>query len=147
MAVVADSNASTTSKRRFSLFKRKSKDKNATPKKPSRKASIPNPAASGQPYNKVFPSEIAPPVIQESSTRSPNDQKKKNTNEQDDKALMKKSFLARTAFFQNMAKSAFELVDQDGSGEVDEKELYSGLLVIHLKLGTYAGPAACKVSM
>jgi len=56
------------------------------------------------------------------------------------------SFLCRTKFFKDMVASAFELVDADGSGEVDEKELYSGLLLIHLKLGTYAGPAACRVS-
>ena len=45
-----------------------------------------------------------------------------------------------------MADTAFDLVDADKSGSVDEKELYSGLLLIHLKLGCYAGPAACKVS-
>eukprot|EP00934_Nitzschia_sp_Nitz4_P008389 Nitzschia sp. Nitz4//scaffold190_size42200//9286//10336//NITZ4_007388-RA/size42200-snap-gene-0.86-mRNA-1//-1//CDS//3329540132//8379//frame0 len=57
---------------------------------------------------------------------------------------MKKSFLCRTKFFQDMIQSSFDMVDQDGSGTVDEKELYSGLLLIHLKLGIYAGPAACK---
>jgi hypothetical protein len=36
------------------------------------------------------------------------------------------------------------VVDTDESGEVDEKELYSGMLLIHLKLGCYAGPAACR---
>lgn len=56
----------------------------------------------------------------------------------------KKSWLARTSFFQNILEWAFDEVDADGSGHVDEKELYSGLLLIHLKLGTYAGPAACK---
>lgn len=35
-------------------------------------------------------------------------------------------------------------IDADGSGSVDAKELYAGLLLIHLKLGTYAGPAACR---
>lgn len=54
------------------------------------------------------------------------------------------NFLTRTKFFQEMLKWAFDQVDADGSGTVDEKELYSGLLLIHLKLGTYAGPAACK---
>jgi len=57
---------------------------------------------------------------------------------------MKPSWLARRKFFVNMTDNAFDLVDADGSGEVDEKELYSGLLLIHLKLGCYAGPAACK---
>jgi len=56
----------------------------------------------------------------------------------------KKSWLTRTKAFQNMCESAFNLIDADGSGEVDEKELYSGLLLIHLKLGCYAGPAACR---
>lgn len=58
---------------------------------------------------------------------------------------LKASWLARRKFFVKMADQAFELVDADGSGDVDEKELYSGLLLIHLKLGCYAGPAACRV--
>jgi hypothetical protein len=59
---------------------------------------------------------------------------------------LKKPWLCRTKFFKTMIDSSFLLVDQDGSNDVDEKELYSGLLLIHLKLGTYAGPSACKVS-
>lgn len=59
--------------------------------------------------------------------------------------LKKRPWLCRTKFFRDLINSSFELVDQDGSGSVDEKELYSGLLLIHLKLGVYAGPAACKV--
>jgi hypothetical protein len=58
---------------------------------------------------------------------------------------MPKSWLTKTKFFQNMIDSVFTDIDQDGSGDIDEKELYSGLLLIHLKLGAYAGPAACKV--
>ena len=58
--------------------------------------------------------------------------------------LRRKSWLCKTTFFKNMIDSSFELVDQDNSNDIDEKELYSGLLLIHLKLGTYAGPAACK---
>lgn len=54
------------------------------------------------------------------------------------------NFLTRTKFFQSMLENAFHMVDADGSGEVDEQELYSGLLLIHLKLGTSLGPAACK---
>jgi hypothetical protein len=56
----------------------------------------------------------------------------------------KPNWLCRTKAFQKACKSAFEAVDMDSSGTVDEKELYSGLLLIHLKLGTYAGPAACR---
>ena len=59
----------------------------------------------------------------------------------------KKSWLCQTKFFKDMISSSFDMVDQDGSGSVDEKELYSGLLLIHLKMGVYAGPAACKVRL
>lgn len=57
---------------------------------------------------------------------------------------LKPSWLARRRFFVKLLDQAFDLVDQDDSGTIDEKELYSGLLLIHLKLGLYAGPAACK---
>lgn len=61
------------------------------------------------------------------------------------KRASSKSYLSKSKWFQKMSAAAFDVVDQDGSGCVDEKELYSGLLLIHLKLGSYAGPAACKV--
>jgi Ca2+-binding EF-hand superfamily protein len=54
------------------------------------------------------------------------------------------SWFCRTKYFQQMCDTAFDGIDADGSGEVDAKELYSGLLLIHLKMGCYAGPAACK---
>ena len=74
--------------------------------------------------------------------------KKKEKRKRKMKASMKgkSSWLSKTVFFQDMCNTAFETIDQDGSGSIDEKELYSGLLLIHLKLGSYAGPAACKVS-
>jgi len=56
----------------------------------------------------------------------------------------KTSWLCRTRYFRRMCDWAFVVVDTDQSGTVDEKELYSGLLLIHLKLGTFAGPAACR---
>ena len=40
---------------------------------------------------------------------------------------------------------AFDLVDSNGDDVIDETELYAGLLLIHLKLGSFLGPAACKV--
>mmetsp|Transcript_21521 Transcript_21521/g.26624 ORF Transcript_21521/g.26624 Transcript_21521/m.26624 type:complete len:215 (-) Transcript_21521:32-676(-) len=43
-----------------------------------------------------------------------------------------------------MTDWAFDVVDTDKSGDVDKKELYAGLLLIHINLATYAGPAACK---
>ena len=54
------------------------------------------------------------------------------------------SWLTRTKRFCQLSNWAFDVIDTDGSGSVDEKELYSGLLLIHLKLGCYAGPAACR---
>lgn len=43
-----------------------------------------------------------------------------------------------------MVDWAFDAVDVDQSGLVDKKELYSGLILIHLKLASYLGPAACR---
>lgn len=54
------------------------------------------------------------------------------------------SWLTRSKRFRQLSNWAFDVIDTDGSGNVDEKELYSGLLLIHLKLGCYAGPAACR---
>ncbi|KAL7576459.1 hypothetical protein ACA910_017969 [Epithemia clementina (nom. ined.)] len=54
------------------------------------------------------------------------------------------SWLTRTQKFKDLCDTAFDLIDTDDSGSVDEKELYAGLLLIHLKLGMYVGPAACR---
>ena len=59
----------------------------------------------------------------------------------------KTSILTRSQTFQSLVKWAFEQVDTDNSGTIDKKELYAGLLLIHLHLASYAGPAACEVSM
>lgn len=54
------------------------------------------------------------------------------------------SWILRTRYFRKICDKVFDAVDIDRSGLVDETELYFGLLMIHLKLGQYAGPAACK---
>ena len=54
------------------------------------------------------------------------------------------SILTRTMFFQNLTNHAFDMVDTDHTGVVDEKQLYNALLLIHLKLGMVAGQAACR---
>ncbi|VEU43950.1 unnamed protein product [Pseudo-nitzschia multistriata] len=56
------------------------------------------------------------------------------------------SFLnpARSSFFQKLCDDTFDSIDVDGSGKIDESELYRGLLLIHLKLGIYFGAPACK---
>ena len=55
-----------------------------------------------------------------------------------------RGWLFHNARFAKMCDQVFESVDTDESGSIDEKELYAGLLLIHLKLGMYAGPAACR---
>jgi EF hand len=100
----------------------------------------------------VKPVEYAPPatknLIVSSSTTTPVTRRAASSPAKptDDSLFRnpKPSWLCRTKAFQNACSTAFEAVDLDGSGTVDEKELYSGLLLIHLKLGTYAGPAACR---
>lgn len=59
---------------------------------------------------------------------------------------LKSSFLTRSKTFQSLVNWSFDQVDTDGSGTIDKKELYAGLLLIHLHLAVYAGPAACEVS-
>jgi Ca2+-binding EF-hand superfamily protein len=54
------------------------------------------------------------------------------------------SWICRTRYFSNLCDTVFDAIDSDRSNAVDKNELYQGLLLIHLKLGTYAGPAACK---
>ena len=54
------------------------------------------------------------------------------------------SFLSSLGIFKRLSDWAFDVVDADKSGFIDEKEFYSGLLLIHLQLGQYTGMAACK---
>ena len=69
--------------------------------------------------------------------------KKKATTSNNNKRR-KSSWFCRTSFFDHLCNGAFDCIDIDRSNSVDSKELYSGLLLIHLKLGCYAGPAACR---
>ena len=48
--------------------------------------------------------------------------------------------------FTKFCDTVFDLVDTNGDSTVDETELYAGLLIMHLKLGSFLGPAACRVS-
>ena len=54
------------------------------------------------------------------------------------------SYICRTRYFSSVCDTVFDTIDTDQSKAVDRNELYQGLLLIHLKLGTYAGPAACR---
>lgn len=46
-------------------------------------------------------------------------------------------------FFRTMCDDAFDLVDIDQVGAIDEEEFYNGLLLIQLNLGIYLGSSAC----
>ena len=54
------------------------------------------------------------------------------------------AWLRNSVYFRKACDSAFDSIDVDKSGSVDKKELYSGILLVHLNLGMYLGPAACK---
>ena len=53
--------------------------------------------------------------------------------------------LIRSKPFQKLVEWAFDVCDSDQTGEVGKPELYAGLLLVHLNLAKYAGPAACYV--
>lgn len=50
----------------------------------------------------------------------------------------------KSKLFQKLVKWAFNKVDQNNSGAIEPNQLYSGLLLVHLRLATFLGPAACK---
>jgi len=54
------------------------------------------------------------------------------------------SLFTGSSFFRKLCDDVFDTIDVDKSGKINETELYQGLLLIHLKLGMYFGPAACK---
>jgi hypothetical protein len=135
---VEDEEISAKSKNRHNplrkVFRRKPSAKELLEKALAERRNTVHPQQPQQQQANVIPPPVPPIVPKPRTTRTL------------DQRTMKRSFLTRTKFFKDMTAAAFEVIDADGSGEVDEKELYSGLLLIHLKLGTYAGPAACRVS-
>lgn len=50
--------------------------------------------------------------------------------------------LTESNAFRDLVSKTFDDMDDSGDGVVDEAELYSGLLLVHLKLSKYAGPSA-----
>ena len=62
----------------------------------------------------------------------------------DSKKSGKGSILTGSSFFKKICDNVFDTIDVDRSGKINESELYQGLLLIHLKLGMYFGPAACN---
>jgi hypothetical protein len=55
------------------------------------------------------------------------------------------NILTRSKGFKLLVKKTFAVCDNDKTGEVGKAELYAGLLLVHLKLAKFAGPAACYV--
>jgi len=51
--------------------------------------------------------------------------------------------LTQTRAFQAGVSKAFDVCDDSGEGIVDENELYTGVLMVHLKLAKHAGHSAC----
>jgi Ca2+-binding protein (EF-Hand superfamily) len=70
--------------------------------------------------------------------------KKSKAVKQSENAKGGKSLFSRSKRFQKMVDNVFVSIDTDGSGEIDKKELYAGLILIHLRLAAYVGPAACR---
>ena len=53
------------------------------------------------------------------------------------------SFWTRTKAFRKLTTWAFGVCDRNQSGEINKTELYAGLVLVHLNLAKYVGPAAC----
>lgn len=53
------------------------------------------------------------------------------------------SFWTRTKAFKRLSRWAFGVCDRNKSGEINKTELYAGLILVHLNLAKYVGPAAC----
>lgn len=51
--------------------------------------------------------------------------------------------LNRSKAFEILVSKAFNIIDIKKNGKIEEVELYAGLLLVHLNLAKYAGPAAC----
>lgn len=53
------------------------------------------------------------------------------------------SNLTDSRAFRAIVSKAFDVCDESGNGSVDKTELYVAVLLVHLNLAKYAGPAAC----
>jgi Ca2+-binding EF-hand superfamily protein len=87
---------------------------------------------------------VSKPGSISTSTQTLDKSENNSTSNVHNKPELPVSWLSRSKRFRKWCEWAFQVIDTDKSNSVDEKELYSGLLLIHLKLGTYAGPAACR---
>ena len=51
--------------------------------------------------------------------------------------------LSKNRYFQATISKAFDFVDVDGSGAINKQELYTGMLIVRLKIAKHAGSSAC----
>jgi len=54
------------------------------------------------------------------------------------------NMLTRTKMFRKLTKKAFEQCDKNKTGKIGKTELYTGIILVHLQLAKYVGPAACS---
>jgi len=108
-------------------------------------------SARGNPSKQQQRSVSRPLALQESASmqrqqQQQQQQQQQTTNSSSSNKTGWFSFLnpANSSFFKTICDDAFDSIDADGSGTIDDSELYRGLLLIHLKLGLYFGAPACK---
>ena len=57
--------------------------------------------------------------------------------------LTSSNFITRSSSFKRLCAYVFSIVDAKNVGSINATELYAGVLLVHLNLAKYAGPAAC----
>lgn len=70
--------------------------------------------------------------------------RKKSRKSCEEIAFERSNFLTRRKAIRNKMIKIFKALDLDNSGTLTPDELYAGVLMIHLELAKYVGPAACK---
>lgn len=58
--------------------------------------------------------------------------------------IMSNFFFIRTKAFQSLSKYAFKVCDSSREGKIGRYELYAAILLVHVKLAKFCGPAACS---
>ena len=61
----------------------------------------------------------------------------------DELKLTTSNFITRSSSFKKLCSYVFSICDTNNTGSINSTELYAGVLLVHLNLAKYAGPAAC----
>ena len=56
--------------------------------------------------------------------------------ESEETAYENSSFLTRSKAFKSVVKWAFSVCDDDKTGEIQKNELYTGVILVHLKIAS-----------